>query len=233
MNIALVGYGKMGEKIEELALERGHSISHKINSHNKEEDWSNCDLAIEFSHPDAAVDNIYRAIESKTPIVVGTTGWHEKFEEIQLKIIETNGALFYASNFSLGVNIFYQINQTLARLMSVQNSYKVKIEETHHTQKLDAPSGTAIVLADQIIANHSAYSEWSMEAKEKNDIPIVSKRIDNVTGDHVIRYQNEIDNIEIKHSAKNRNGFALGAILAAEFLINRKGIYSMNDLLNF
>jgi len=223
----------MGKIIEQIALERNHSISHKISSANKNECWQEADIAIEFSQPAFALENIQKSMAYKVPIVVGTTGWKDKLLEIEEQIKKENLALFHASNFSLGVNIFYQINKQLARIMNMHESYNVAMSESHHIEKLDKPSGTAIVLADQIIAEHSKYENWTMDSKDKQTIPIEVERLANVKGDHSISYENDIDKIEIKHSAKNRRGFALGAILAAEFLQEKTGVFTMDDLLKF
>jgi len=233
MKIALVGYGKMGKIIEQIALERNHTISHKINSTNKGTSWKDSDVAIEFSQPKYALENIKKSIAYSVPIVVGTTGWKENLPKIEENVLEAELGLFHASNFSLGVNIFYQINKHLARIMSDHESYQVSMEESHHLDKLDKPSGTAIVLANQIIDNHDSYEAWTLDDKNERAISIEVQRMVNVKGDHSIIYENEIDKIEIKHSAKNRRGFALGAILAAEFLQDRTGVFTMDDLLKF
>ncbi len=233
MKIALVGYGKMGKIIEQVALERNHTISHKINSTNKDSSWAGSDIAIEFSQPDYALENIKNSIAFNVPIVVGTTGWKENLPKIEQEVLKAEIGLFHASNFSLGVNIFYQINKHLARIMSDHESYEVSMEESHHLEKLDKPSGTAIVLANQIIEKHEAYDNWTLDDNGNRAIPIEVRRLANVKGDHSVTYENEIDKLEIKHSAKNRSGFALGAILAAEFLQNRTGVFTMDDLLKF
>ena len=232
MKIALIGYGKMGKMNEQVALERGHEISHAIDSKNSDLDWKEADVAIEFSKPELAVENIKRSISYAVPIVVGTTGWKDELNEVEKEVDAANGSLFHASNFSLGVNIFYYINQLLARIMNDQGSYDVSIEETHHTEKLDSPSGTAIELAEQIIAYHDGYQGWELSRSSDNEIAIDSIRKVDVKGEHIVKYESRIDSIELKHSAKNRGGFALGAILAAEFIKNRTGVYTMTDLLN-
>lgn len=241
MNIALIGYGKMGKIIEQMALERGHSISFVVTSANKDfksEELKNSDVAIEFTRPEFAVKNMHRCFEAQVPVVVGTTGWYDKFEAVKKCCTEHNGTLFHATNFSLGVNIFYEINRQLATLMSPQTDYKAHVEETHHTEKLDAPSGTAITIAEGIIANHQGYNAWFLNENTKHQtlntkLPITAHRLPNVSGTHIVTYESDIDKIEITHEAKNRKGFALGAVLAAEFVHNKKGIFTMKDLLNF
>ncbi len=239
MNIALIGYGKMGKAIEEIAIERGHKIVAKVNSQNPIEHLKNVkiDVAIEFTLPDVAVENITFCLEQNIPVVVGTTAWDSKFPIIQEKVVETNGALLHASNFSVGVNLLFALNRKLAQLISPYAEYKVFIEEIHHTQKLDAPSGTAITLANQIIENHTEYQDFELLSDEhlktpEQTIPISALRIDNIPGTHTITYESDIDNIQLKHTANNRKGFALGAVIAAEFLKDKKGIYTMSDVLN-
>lgn len=236
MKIALIGYGKMGKAIEEIALERGHEIALKITSENQEaisiNELRSCDVAIEFSRPESAVENIEKCINIGLPIVVGTTGWYAAYDEIAQKVTNAHTALLSATNFSVGVNLFFQLNKQLAKLMSPQKEYRAEIEEIHHLQKLDSPSGTAITLAEGLIQEHTAYQSWKNEAvSEKEVLPILSKREENVPGTHRIKYTSEIDEIEIVHTAKSRKGFALGAVLAAEFLNGKKGLFSMNDVL--
>ena len=231
MNIALLGYGRMGKVIEQIAIERGHSVVLKINDSNESIDLSNADVAIDFSIPSAAVKNITNCIDQSTPVISGTTGWLEDYDNVVEYCISKQGAFIYGSNFSLGVNIFFELNKQLARMMSKLSDYNVTREEIHHTKKLDAPSGTAITLADDIIGA-SDNTSWSTdESKHDNDIPIVVKRIEQVPGTHVIDYTSEVDSIEIKHTAHNRQGFALGAVIAAEWLQNKTGVYSMKDVL--
>ncbi len=237
MNIAILGYGKMGKAIEEIARERGHEIALKINSANLEElnkeNLSECDVAIEFSRPENAKENINRCIEAKLPIVVGTTGWYDNYELICQAVEESGSALLAATNFSVGVNLFFELNKKLAEMMSPQKDYKAEIEEIHHLQKLDSPSGTAITLAEGLIGNHSEYQEWKNEkVDEEGTLSIISKREEKVPGTHIIKYSSKIDEIEITHTAKNRKGFALGSVLAAEFLYGKSGIYQMKDVLN-
>lgn len=230
MKIALLGYGKMGKVIERIALERGHEIVLKKTSTNSFDGLETADAAIDFSIPDAAVENISQALNLSIPVVSGTTGWLERYHNIAKLCEEKNGAFIYGSNFSLGVNIFFELNSHLAKMMRTLNQYKVSMEEIHHTQKLDAPSGTAISLAKDIIAE-SDYAGWAIENPKSEDIFIDVKRIENVPGTHVVTYDSEIDSIEIKHTAHNREGFALGAVIAAEWLAGKTGIYTMKDVL--
>jgi 4-hydroxy-tetrahydrodipicolinate reductase len=236
MHIALIGYGKMGKAIEEIALQRGHQIVLKIdisNAHDlNKENLSKADVAIEFTGPDSAVENIKKCLEAGVPVVSGSTGWLDRWEEVEQYCKEQNGGLLYASNFSIGVNIFFEANRQLARLMSTRNEYNVSIEEIHHTQKKDAPSGTAITLAEGILENLPVKNKWVLgEAGQKEEISIISKRIDPAPGTHIISYDSPIDSIEIKHTAHNRTGFASGAVLAAEFMKGKKGVYGMRDVL--
>ena len=235
LNIALLGYGKMGKIIEQIAIERGHNISFIANSLNTDfhsSALSTSDVAIEFSIPDIAVENIKKCIEANVPVAIGTTGWYDSIDEIVALVEAKNGCILPATNFSIGVNIFFEINKHLASLMDQQHQYESSITETHHTQKLDAPSGTAITLAEDIINNTKRKSKWSKEVAEiKSDLAIKSLRIDDVPGTHDVLYESDIDKITITHEAKNRKGFALGAVLAAEFLYNKQGIYSMRQVL--
>lgn len=231
MNIALLGYGKMGKVIEGIALERGHQIVLKSSSNTTTLDLSNVDIAIDFSIPDVAVNNISACLHQNTPVISGTTGWLDKYSDMVDLCKKLNGAFIYSSNFSVGVNVFFELNKHLAKMMRQLKQYNVSIEEIHHTQKLDAPSGTAITLAEGIIEN-SDNTSWKLDAStENNQIPIIAKRIEGVPGTHHISYSSAIDTIEIKHTAHNRNGFALGAVVAAEWLISKKGVYSMKDVL--
>ncbi len=231
MNIALLGYGKMGKVIEGIALERGHQIVLKSSSNTTTLDLSNVDIAIDFSIPDAAVNNISTCLNNNVPVISGTTGWLDKYQDIEKICHKKNGAFIYSSNFSMGVNVFFELNKHLAKMMRQLKQYNVSIEEIHHTQKLDAPSGTAITLAEGIIEN-SDNTSWKLDAStENNQIPIIAKRIENVPGTHHINYSSSIDTIEIKHTAHNRNGFALGAVIASEWLLGKKGIYTMKDVL--
>lgn len=231
MNIALLGYGKMGKVIEQIAINRGHDIVFKSTSNTTEIDLSKADVAIDFSVPSAAVTNISACFNTNTPVISGTTGWLEQYDEMVALCKQTNSAFIYGSNFSLGVNIFFELNKQLAKMMNQLKQYEISMEEIHHTQKLDAPSGTAITLAEGII-EHTDKTDWSLDNKSKDtDIPIVAKRIPEVPGTHTVDYSSEIDSIEIKHTAHNRNGFALGAVIAAEWIIDKKGVFSMKDVL--
>ncbi len=234
MKIALFGYGKMGKEIEKIALERGHEIILKIKA--KEEcDFSKVDIAIDFSVPEAALNNIISCFENNIPVISGTTGWLDDFNKAVASCKKNKGSFIYASNFSIGVNLFFELNKTLAKMMRTHQNYSLDVEEIHHTKKLDSPSGTAISLAEGIIEN-SAKTNWELvennAKKETTFVPITSKRILDTPGTHSISYTSEIDSIEIKHIANNRKGFALGAVIAAEWLIQRKGIYTMKDVLN-
>lgn len=230
MKIALLGYGKMGKVIERIALERGHEIVLRKTSSDTFEDLHKADVAIDFSIPDAAITNISACLHEGIPVISGTTGWLENYHEMVKLCEEQNGAFIYGSNFSLGVNIFFELNDYLAKMMSKFDQYKVQMEEIHHTQKLDAPSGTAITLANRIIEN-SDYSSWALENAKSDEILIDAKRIENVPGTHSVFYNSEVDTIEIKHTAHNRDGFALGSVIAAEWIIGKKGIFSMKDVL--
>ncbi|KIQ18832.1 dihydrodipicolinate reductase [Flavobacterium sp. MEB061] len=231
MKIALLGYGKMGKVIERIALERGHEIVLKKDESNTYDGLSTADVAIDFSVPTAAVANISSAFHANVPIVSGTTGWLEHFDEMVALCNEKQGGFISSSNFSLGVNIFFELNEYLAKIMSQFDSYKVTMEEIHHTQKLDAPSGTAISLAKGVIEN-SNYANWTMDEAKNNEIHIEAKRIGDVPGTHTVTYESIVDSIELKHTAHNREGFALGAVIAAEWLAGKKGVYSMKDVLN-
>lgn len=231
MKIALLGYGKMGKVIEKIALKRGHQIILRKTSSNTYDGLENADVAIDFSIPDIAVENISTCINKGIPVVSGTTGWLEKYQEM-VKLCETNNAAFlYGSNFSLGVNLFFELNDYLAKMMAKFNNYAVSIEEIHHTQKLDKPSGTAITLANSII-NHTDKNNWAIENPKEDDVIIDVKRIENVSGTHSVFYNSEVDLIEIKHVAHNREGFALGSVIAAEWIIGKNGVFSMKDVLN-
>ncbi|TFG76061.1 MAG: 4-hydroxy-tetrahydrodipicolinate reductase [Flavobacteriales bacterium] len=230
MRIALFGYGKMGKMIEAVATDRGHLIVAKIDIGTTKIDFDNMDVAIDFSTPDAAFENITNCFEHGIPVISGTTGWLERFDEAVGHCKKMEGAFIYASNFSLGVNVFFELNSYLAKMMRQLKTYKVAMEEIHHTEKLDAPSGTAITLAEGILAN-SDYRRWNTSNAGEFEIPITSKRIGQVPGTHSILYTSEVDQIEIKHTAHSREGFALGAIVAAEWLVGKKGVYGMKDVL--
>jgi 4-hydroxy-tetrahydrodipicolinate reductase len=236
MKIALIGYGKMGHAIEEIALQRGHSIELKVGIENIEdntiENIRRADVAIEFTGPEIAFNNIIRCIDAGVPVVSGSTGWLQRFEEVKQYCQSKNGALLYASNFSVGVNIFFAVNRRLAELMSAHTEYDITLTEIHHTQKKDAPSGTAITLAEGILATSSKKKKWVNNPTDKpEELPIISQRIDPAPGTHTILYSSPIDDIKITHTAHNRQGFATGAVLAAEFLHTRRGVFSMNDVL--
>lgn len=231
MKIALLGYGKMGQTIERIAVERGHEIVLRKDEFNTYEGLSNADVAIEFSIPSAAVSNVSSCFNAAIPVVSGTTGWLEHYDEMVALCKEKNGAFLSSSNFSLGVNIFFELNDYLAKMMSKFDSYKIEMEEIHHTQKLDAPSGTAISLAKGVIEN-SKFTAWTLGNANPNEIHIEAKRIENVPGTHTVTYNSAVDEIEIKHTAHNRDGFALGAVIAAEWITGKQGIFTMKDVLN-
>jgi 4-hydroxy-tetrahydrodipicolinate reductase len=231
MKIALLGYGKMGKVIERIALERGHEIVLKKEARDAFDGLDNADVAIDFSVPDAAVGNISACLNTGIPVISGTTGWLENYHDVVQLCEEKEGAFIYGSNFSLGVNIFFELNEYLAKMMAKLDQYKVAIEEVHHIQKLDAPSGTAITLAKDIIAN-SDYSSWAIGNPKEDEIFIDAKREENVPGTHTVVYDSDVDAIEIKHTAHSREGFALGAVIAAEWLVGKKGIFTMKDVLD-
>jgi 4-hydroxy-tetrahydrodipicolinate reductase len=230
MKIALLGYGKMGKTIEKLALEQGHSVVFKSTSNSSEGKFEDAEVAIEFSSPEAAFHNISKALTSGIPIISGTTGWLEKYDEI-VKLCEArNGSLIYASNFSVGVNLFFSINDYASKLMSKWRDYDVSVEEIHHTEKKDAPSGTAITIAEGIL-KYSEKKNWNLDAESNDELKITAKRQSNVKGTHIVKYESSIDSISLHHEAHSRDGFANGAILAAEFLKDRKGIFTMKQVL--
>ncbi|MEO5603077.1 MAG: 4-hydroxy-tetrahydrodipicolinate reductase [Cyclobacteriaceae bacterium] len=235
MDILLVGYGKMGKTIESIALERGHTIAGKIDIDNQEELLTvKADVAIEFSHPDAAFENVKRCIERQIPVVCGTTGWLKRKGELEALTSERGSTFFYASNYSLGVNLFFKLNEQLAKMMNQFSAYNVSIDEVHHAEKKDAPSGTAISLAEGIVQYLNRKKKWSKGAAETaTEIEINSFRINDVPGTHVIKYTSLIDDIEIKHTAHTREGFALGAVMVAEWIKDKKGVLNMNDFLKF
>jgi 4-hydroxy-tetrahydrodipicolinate reductase len=232
MKIALLGYGKMGKTIEKIAIKRGHDVVLTIDKDDNDYDITKADVAIDFSIPNVAFNNISNCINNKVPVVSGTTGWLDKYDDAVALCKEKNGAFIYASNYSLGVNIFFELNKTLAKMMSALEQYDVSMEEIHHTQKLDAPSGTAISLAKGVIEQHEGYSHWKLDEKANNTIPIVAKRIEDVPGTHTVTYKSEVDTINIEHIAHTRQGFALGAVVAAEWIAGKTGVFTMNDVLN-
>ncbi|MDP2176441.1 MAG: 4-hydroxy-tetrahydrodipicolinate reductase [Bacteroidota bacterium] len=238
MNIAIIGYGKMGQMIEKKALERGHQIGVKIDKNSTDLDWelvSKCDVAIEFSLPEKAVENIRKCFEYKVPVIVGTTGWLNDYETIKQECLKNNASFLSASNFSIGVNLFFHLNKILAQAMDSLPEYNVKIEEIHHTQKKDAPSGTAITLAEGILQFLKRKKSWSLANETQGDdvLSINAIRENEVPGTHHVTYTSEIDEIEIKHKAFNRSGFAIGAVIAAEWIVDKKGVFTMNDLIGF
>ncbi|MGM5469968.1 4-hydroxy-tetrahydrodipicolinate reductase [Flavobacteriaceae bacterium LMO-SS05] len=230
MKIALLGYGKMGKTIERIALERGHTVVIKADV-GSQYDITEADVAIDFSVPDAAFGNISNCLNNSVPVISGTTGWLKDYDKAVSLCEAKKGAFISASNFSLGVNIFFELNKNLAKMMSTLDQYKVTIEEVHHTQKLDAPSGTAITLATGII-EESDYKKWTLDTPKSDEIGVIAKRIDQVPGTHEITYHSHVDTIQIKHTAHSREGFALGAVIAAEWIIGKKGVFSMKDVLN-
>lgn len=240
MRIALIGYGKMGKTIEEIALKRGHEIVARITTSNPIDtlDFSEVDVAIEFTAPHFAVQHIEACVNHDTPVVVGTTAWNTHLDHVKDFVSSHNGSLLYASNFSIGVNMFFDINRRLAKLMSAYNDYSVLLEETHHTEKLDSPSGTAVSLANDIMLSNPSISSWVHEDEtlpetKTGQLGVVSYRKPNVPGTHKITYSSEIDTIELTHTAHSRNGFALGAVIAAEWLSGKKGIFTMQDVIKF
>jgi 4-hydroxy-tetrahydrodipicolinate reductase len=237
MNIALIGYGKMGKEIEQIAISRGHTIVLKVDVSNATtytlDELKKADVAIEFSTPEAAINNIYKCFDANVPVVVGTTGWLSKLDEVKQKCATQQQTLFYASNYSIGVNLFFKLNEYLAKLMNNYPDYNVSMEEIHHVHKLDAPSGTAISLANQVIEQLDEKQKWVNEASNsKHDLSIISKRIDEVPGTHTVTYNSAVDEISITHIAHNRKGFALGAVVASEWIKGKKGVFGMNDLMN-
>ncbi len=236
MNIALIGYGKMGKTIEKIAVQRGHNIVLRLDVNNPEDfaRLREADVAIEFTRPESAFENLKHCIEAKVPVVCGTTGWLEHYDAISELCRNNDSAFFYASNYSIGVNIFFEINRRLASMMNNYPMYDICMEETHHTQKLDAPSGTAITLVNGILENVERKTKWVCNTEgSAGDINITAKRIDPAPGTHVVTYDSPIDTIEIAHTAHSREGFATGAVLAAEWLFGKKGVFSMKDMLGF
>ena len=231
MRVALLGYGKMGKVIEKIAVKRGHEIVLKVDNNTSSYDILTADIAIDFSTPTSAYKNINNCINNNIPVISGTTGWLDKYDDIVALCKEKDGAFISATNFSLGVNIFFELNEKLAEMMASLKEYNISIEEIHHTEKLDAPSGTAITLAEGILKNTDK-KDWQLNVTNSEDsLPIVSKRVSEVSGTHAITYTSSVDTLEIKHTAHNREGFALGAIVAAEWLLDKKGVYTMKDVL--
>lgn len=236
MKIALIGYGKMGKEIEKVASDRKHEVVMRISSKDKnfheDERFKLSDVAIEFTRPEAAVDNILKCLEANIPVVCGTTGWYDKFNIVEKKVREKNGTLFYASNFSVGVNLFFALNRYLARLMNEHSEYNCYLREWHHVHKLDKPSGTALSLVSDILKENKKYSGWKPgKTEEPNTLYVESIREGEIPGTHEVYYQSTIDEILIRHTAHNRKGFATGAVFAAEWVLKKKGIFTMNDLL--
>ncbi len=240
MNIGLYGYGKMGKAIEQVAVQRGHSMPLKVTSANAGSAPDGCDVVIEFSRPDQVIQNIRLCVEAGVPVVVGTTGWYDQLKEVQAIVQANKGALLWASNFSIGVNLFFRVNRFLAALMDNQPAYQVRIDEVHHVHKLDAPSGTAITLAKDIDLKTQRYTGWELkgqgqeqkQGQEIGTVPIISERIGEVPGKHSVTWSSEQDRITITHDAFGRQGFATGAVIAAEWLMGRHGLYTMDDVLD-
>ena len=232
MKIALLGYGRMGKAIEQIAIERGHTIVAKVDKNENQGNLSEADVAINFSVPDAAVANIKAAMEKQIPVVCGTTGWLKHLKEVEDYCTHNKSAFIYASNFSVGVNLFFKLNKILAKLMHPHKSYTPQMKEIHHIHKLDAPSGTAITLAEGVF-DQSEYTDWSIDqTKGGTTLPITVERTGEVPGTHSIEYKSSVDSISIQHEAHSRQGFALGAVIAAEWIQNKKGVFTMNDVLD-
>lgn len=231
MKIALVGYGRMGKIIDEIALKRGHEVVARLKETPTAENLNNPDVVIEFSLPEVAFDNIKACLENKIPVICGTTGWLERKSEVEQLAVENETAFLYGSNFSLGVNLFFALNEKLADLMKNVDEYSCQLEEIHHIHKLDAPSGTAISLAEGIIKNNNKFDAWKLEETQDKNLGIFAMRENEVPGTHSVYYRSEVDEIEIKHTAYNRNGFALGAVVAAEWIKDKKGNFTMKDVL--
>jgi len=238
MNIALIGYGRMGHEIEAIAIKRGHVIKLIVDQDNEydlnKDGLKDVDVAIEFSFPSAAFSNIRKCLNEKVPVVSGTTGWLDDYNKAVEVCKKNNTSFIHSTNYSIGVNLLFRLNSELAKYMKSYSEYSVSIEEIHHTKKLDAPSGTAITLAEGIIGQHPGYDKWCPdESKSEGCIPVKSVREGNVPGTHTITWDSEIDTISLKHEAKNRTGLALGAVVAAEFICSRKGVFNMNDVMGF
>lgn len=240
MKLALIGYGKMGKIIERIAISRGHTITGKASSKEPIEtvDFSEVDVAIEFTTPNFAVRHIEHCLNLNTPIVVGTTAWNEQLPYVKELVEQKDGALLHASNFSIGVNIFFDLNKRLAKLMANYSDYKPSLEETHHVHKLDAPSGTAVTIANDMMFENDKIRSWKLGEGEKpvtqeGQLPVTSYRKPDVPGTHIVNYESPIDTIQLSHTAHNREGFALGAVIAAEFLHEKKGVFTMQDVIKF
>ncbi|MGM0567125.1 MAG: 4-hydroxy-tetrahydrodipicolinate reductase [Bacteroidota bacterium] len=235
MNIIISGYGRMGKEVEKQALKHHHSIAGII---DKDSDWNNktimqnADVVIDFSLPETAINNIYRCFENNIPIITGTTGWYDRIDEVTKKCHDLDQTLFYAPNFSIGVNLFFDINEKMARLMNGQLNYDVKVSETHHMHKKDAPSGTAKKLTDLLLGKIKRYSGWVLNKEGKDKLPVYAYRYDEVPGTHEVTYNSDVDIITLKHEAKSREGFALGAVKAAEWVKDKPGVFTMKDFLN-
>lgn len=238
MNVALFGYGKMGKEIEQILLERGHSVSLKVSSKDDLEslDFNGTDVVIEFSTPQTAEKNITFCLTHKLPIIIGTTGWYDNFDQLTTLCKKSDGAMLHATNFSLGVNLFFALNKQLAKLMNNHPSYACSVKEIHHTEKVDAPSGTGISIAEQIIGETESLTQWENVApndlQHNSSLALESERLPNVPGTHEVIYENEIDKIEISHTAHSRKGFALGSVIAAEWIKDKTGVFTMNNVLN-
>lgn len=236
MKILLLGYGKMGKAIEKEAISKGHEIVHRIGYRNSDEltiaNLQKADVVIEFSRPEVAVANLMQCFDAEIPVISGTTGWLDHMEEVKAHCHAKNGAFLYASNFSIGVNLFFQLNKLLTKLMAPQGLYTPSLEEIHHTEKLDAPSGTAITLANGLLENYPEKKTWSLSPTDSDQLGISAKRIDKVPGTHAISWDSTVDTIEIKHTAHSRKGFVVGALLAAEWIISKKGCFGMEDVLS-
>lgn len=238
MNIALIGYGRMGHEIEEIAIKRGHNIKLIIDINNPDDlnkkNLENIDVVIEFTNPEAALENITKCLGYGVSVVSGTTGWLKDYDKAADICRKKNTSFIHSSNYSLGVNLLYKLNTELSKLMNRYNDYSASIEEIHHTKKLDAPSGTAIAIAEGIIKNHDLYTGWAFSGEQKNDqIPITAIREGSIPGTHTVTWDSEIDTIMIRHEAKNRKGLALGAVVAAEFIHDKHGVFTMNDVMGF
>ncbi|NQY67718.1 MAG: 4-hydroxy-tetrahydrodipicolinate reductase [Flavobacteriales bacterium] len=237
MRITLIGHGKTGKKIEEIGIQRGHEFPIIITSSNSNsittEELSKCDVAIDFSSPEIALENIDKCFEANLPIVVGTTGWHDKYEDVRNKCLDKNQTLFFASNFSIGANIMFNINEKLATLMNQQNGYNVEMSEVHHIHKKDHPSGTAITIANGVLDNFNSKSKWTLEENgNPNELMIHSRREGDVKGIHGVKYISDVDTLELIHNVSDRAAFALGSVIAAEWVSEKKGVFGMKDLLN-